>query len=263
MFDYNTFHNTDEQGMVHHGVCDLQRIPKESYYWHISELTEAPMAHVMKATATDVTVVSNCDEIELLQDTGDGLKVLGRSKSAASTRNPEDKEARRAKTFWLNHPPFSFVTSAEANVIKAVGYRNGKQVAEHTWRKPGKPVALTIETDRESIVADGSDFSRVIVTAVDANGTVVPDFDEEVSLELEGPGRLVGNNPFKLRHGKYAILAAAFYEPGTITVEAKATGIKPATASLPVVALKGSVYLPETLPKTESLKRERQPSSGK
>jgi beta-galactosidase len=254
MFDYNTFHNMTEPGMVHHGVCDLQRIPKESYYWYMSELTEAPMAHIIKGNKTNVTVVSNCDEIELFQDTGDGLKLVTRSKPAASYPNFSRTKVVPDTPYALKHPPFSFIASAEATVIKAMGYRNGKQVAEHTWRKPGKPVALTLETDRQNIVADGSDFSRAIVMAVDANGTVVPTFDENITLELKGPGRLIGNNPFKLRSGKYAILVAAFYETGAITLEAKASGIKPATTSLSVSAIKGNVYIPETLPKTEALK---------
>ncbi|MFC1499107.1 NPCBM/NEW2 domain-containing protein [Verrucomicrobiota bacterium] len=236
MFDYNTFVNNTEPNMVWHGICDLQRFPKYTYYWHTSELTEEPMAYVVKYSDTGVSVFSNGDEVELYQDTGSGLTRVGRQK-------PDEG-------FVLNHPPFSFTVDKNAVEIKAIAYRNGKKAAEHIWKKPGKAIALKVEMDRKTIVADGSDCARVMISALDKQGVVDPDFAGMFFLDIDGPGRIVGGRRHFLRKGKYAVLVKSYYEPGTITIKAKSQNAKTGAAQIRTIPIEGDVYLPDKMPAT-------------
>lgn len=236
MYDYNTFHNTsDDRNMVHHGVFDLQRIPKlETYYWHISELTKSPMIYVSKYSDTGVTVFSNCDQVRLSQDTGSGYTVVG-------TKNPDSG-------FVLNHPPFSFTVSSSVIKLKAEGLVGGTVKATNEWLKPGTAKALKLEADRSSIFADGSDFSRIIVSVVDANGTLVPSATNAITFKISGSGRLIGDNPVNARAGMNIILAAANYQTGTITITATASGLTSASVNVTINQVPAGYDIPGSIP---------------
>jgi len=234
MYDYNTFHNATA-GIARHGVFDLFRIPKYSFWWHQSELTTKPMAYIIRINDTEACVVSNCDEIRLLQHTG------GSATTDSETRKPDADYA-------LNHPPFHFKVSPQATTLKAEGLIGGKVVTSHVWRKPGAPAQLILQADRSEITADGSEISRIIVSALDENGTEVPTSTNEVAFKITGNGQLIGENPVKLRAGKMIILAQSSFVPGDIQIIATAEGLTSASATVSTRPVAPSVDMPAKLP---------------
>ena len=46
----------------------------------------------------------------------------------------------------------------------AIGYINGKEVGRHERRFSGRATAVKLEADYDTIYADGSDLTRVIVS---------------------------------------------------------------------------------------------------
>jgi len=234
MFDYNTFHNINERGMVWHGVSDLTRIPKHSYYWFQSELAKKPMAYVMNYQKGKAGVFSNCDQIELFQDTGSGFKSLGKKKPMAG--------------LVLHHPPFEFDVAGNAVALKAIGFIGGKPSAEFIWRRPGLPIAVKVEADSQKIFADGSDLTRVVATIVDANGTAVEGLSSEVYFKVEGKGMIVGSNPAVIRNGKAVVLVRAHYAVGNLNIVAASPELKSGSTSVACVKPAANVFLPPKLP---------------
>jgi beta-galactosidase len=232
MYDYNSFHNSTD-GKTFHGVCDLFRIPKYTYWWHQSELTSKRMAYIVRSDPDKVWVFSNCRQVRLWQDVGKGYKQL-------VVQEPDSG-------FVLHHPPFHFAVSTQAIAFKAEGLINGAVKAVAEWKTPGKPAALTLEADRPVITADGADLSRVIVMAVDEKGTALDDCEAPVSFSIEGLGQLVGENPAKLRAGKMIILAQSAFVPGKMTVRASAEGMRPASVEVTTVAPVEGVDMPKNL----------------
>jgi len=242
MYDYNSFHNSTE-GKTFHGIYDLYRIPKYTSWWHQSELTTQPMAYVVRSDADKVWVFSNCQRVRLWQDTGDGFKQV-------AVQDPDSG-------YVLHHPPFHFEVSKQATAFKAEGMMDGAVKAVAQWKQPGQPVALTLEVDRKVITADGSDISRIIVTAVDGNGTAREDSELPVSFSIQGPGQLIGENPAKLRAGKMIVLVQSAFVPGELTVRASAKGLRPASATLKTKAPGAGVDLPKNLPVTQPTRSDR------
>ena len=233
MYDYNSFHNATA-AKTFHGVCDLFRIPKYTAWWHQSELTAASMAYIVRSDADQVWVFSNCSQVRLLQDTGNGLQPL-------SVQDP-------VAGLVLKHPPFRFTVSPQAIAFAAEGLIDGRVRVTAEWKQPGRPVALTLEADRASITADGSDLDRIIVTAVGANGTAVDDCELPVTFSIDGPGQLVGENPAALRSGKMIVLAQSAFVPGTMTVRAAAAGLRSASVAVGTTPPPAGVDLPKHLP---------------
>jgi hypothetical protein len=208
------------------------------------------MVYVVRYSATNVCVFSNCQEVELFVGAGSGMKSIGR-------QAPDKGSA-------LNHPPLFFNVDADVVAVKAVGYVNDKKVAEHIRNKPGQAVALKINPWRDTIAADGSDFVPVTISAVDGNGTVVPDVDVQIRAEVKGPGRLIGDNPFVLRKGLFVLLAGGYYDTGTITFAVHAEGLASGQAAVRIVPVQGSVYFPKETPlPSEHLGRDAVTATGK
>ncbi|MBU6426625.1 hypothetical protein KGQ27_00050 [Patescibacteria group bacterium] len=251
MYDYNTFHNVNEQGLVWHGVCDLFRLPKFSYWWHQSELTSRPMAYVVRVDATNATVFSNCEQVRLWQDQGHGWQEVTTQKPDTSFTAAEFGQMK----FALRHPPFSFAVAQDAMALKAEGLIGGAVKAAYEWKQFGTPVALTLEADRPTITADGADLSRIIVTAVDTNGTPVDTCNALVTFSVEGLGQLIGQNPVKLRAGKMIMLAQSAFVPGEMAISATAPGLYSAKVTLKTLPVSADVDLPKDLPAKQPTRR--------
>jgi hypothetical protein len=77
-----------------------------------------------------------------------------------------------------------------------------------------------------SIVADGCDFSRIIASIVDSNGTVVETATNTntITFTVSGQGELVGTNPIAAKAGMIVILAKSTLTTGTMQITATASG---------------------------------------
>jgi beta-galactosidase len=238
MYDYNTFESPDDNSIRRHGVMDLTRIPKFAYYWYMSEETTSPMVFIAdywESGTTTVTVFSNCDQVELF--------INGVSKGK---RSP-DTDSGKA---YLTNPPFTFTgLTWQSGELRADGLIGSQVRASHTVRTPGTASALRLEAFPPVIEANGSDFSRVVVSVIDSNGTVIPSATNSISFSSSGPGTLRGDNPIRVEAGMMAILANATLTPGTITVTASCSGLTSgsitikttAVGTLPVPAARGDV----------------------
>jgi beta-galactosidase len=231
-FDYNSSHNNAvglEGGsyVSYHGVADIFRIPKIAGYFFQSQRDPelyGPMVYIthqweQALSSNTVTVVSNCDEVELF--------VNGNSRA----RIPPNMNTE------LSHGLFQFSNiSFQPGEISAVGYINGTQAAEHIRHTPGSPVQLIMEPDTETLY-DSGDMTRVVVLAVDEYGQAVPRAENSVTLLVSGPGEFLGKSPIVMEDGK-----AAFYiktranQTGTVTCQASAQGLSSASITIDVTA---------------------------
>ncbi|MDE6023708.1 MAG: beta-galactosidase, partial [Muribaculaceae bacterium] len=136
----------------------------------------------------------------------------------------------------------------EPGEVKAIAYNaDGSVAGEAVVRTAGKPYALKLTSNRSSLEADGDDLAYVTVQVIDKDGNVVPDAEPEVSFKVTGDGsfRATANgDPTSLRDfnkpvmdlfsGAATVIVKSGEKPGSLTLEAKSKGLKPARLTLPV-----------------------------
>ncbi len=118
--------------------------------------------------------------------------------------------------------------------LKAVGIRRDRPVAESVLRTAGEASKLRLTPDRLIVVADGEDLSFVTVEAVDADGRLQMNADDEIHFSIGGPGVIaaVGNgdgedpSPYhsdrrKLYHGRALVVVRTSKVSGPITLSAQ------------------------------------------
>lgn len=119
----------------------------------------------------EVSIYSSCDEAELFLNG----KSLGKKPSGRSTK---------LKTVW--QAPY------QPGRLRAVGYVNGEEVVSSELNTAGQPAKIRLTADRDRIMAGVQDLSYITVEMIDANGVVVPDAENLVKFEINGPGVIAG-----------------------------------------------------------------------
>ena len=92
-------------------------------------------------------------------------------------------------------------------------------VAEQRIAADGLPHALFFADDA-TLDADGRDMTRVAFRIVDRFGNRLPYAHQVVTLTVDGPAELIGENPFALAGGQGAVYLRAGTTPGEVRVRA-------------------------------------------
>ena len=91
-------------------------------------------------------------------------------------------------------------------------------------------------TPDDTVLNEGGDMTRVVVTAVDSFGQVVPRNNCAVSITVDGAGDFLGESPITLEDGKTAFFVKTRAEQiGDITCSATGDKIEGARARIVVV----------------------------
>jgi len=230
------------------GIIDMAGNPRPEYYLRKSYWSAEPVVHIAvetaKNTASDwhprktvshwnhkwdggyllpVYVYSNCEEIELrLNDSVIGRKTV-------------DKNLYYAR--W--DIPY------QAGKIQAMGYKNNKKVTEQILRTADNAAEMKITANKTIVSANNEDIVLLEITIVDQKGIPVPDANNEITVEVTGPAKLIGMdngnqsdvNAFKTKtrkafEGRLLLTIQATETPGPIKIVLKATGLNPAVYSI-------------------------------
>jgi len=173
-----------------------------------------------------VICYTNCDEVELfLNDVSLGTKPYS--------------EARQRALSW--QVPF------QPGTLKAVGRKNGSPVSEYSLQTPGKPAAVELVCDADTLAADGKDICHVEFRIVDAAGIRIPDAENLVTFTLSGPAAIIGldnANPAshephqgtmrKAFNGRGLAVIQSLPKKGTATLRAEAEGLAPCTITIKI-----------------------------
>lgn len=229
------------------GIVDLAGIPKDRYYLYRSHWNKnAETLHILphwnwkgrEGEVTPIFVYTNYPSAELFIN---GKSQGKRTKDLSIKRDGSDTDEnkknfdrqKRYRLMWMD-------TKYEPGTVKVVAYdESGKAVAEKEMKTAGKPYRIVLETDRNVIAADGKDIAFLNVRILDRKGNFCPTEEREISFEVTGAGtfKAVANgNPaslesfqeptMKLFSGQLTALIQSLERGGTITVVAKAKGVR-------------------------------------
>jgi beta-galactosidase len=214
------------------GIMDTCGFEKDAFYLHKAWWTAEPLVHVLPHWNWDagrevrVMTYTNCDQVELfLNGESIGRKPI----------DPIDMAEWRV--------PY------RAGQLRAVGYRDGRVIAEKLVETTGTAVALGLEAHPSApadvIPADRAFALPITIFVLDAQGRRVPTADDHVTFMLDGPATILGvgngdptcHEPDKassrsLFRGFAQVIVQTSTTPGEITLTATAPNRAPATLKL-------------------------------
>jgi beta-galactosidase len=124
--------------------------------------------------------------------------------------------------------------------LKAIGYKNGRQIASKSLTTTGKPHSIRLSADRMKIRAERNDLAYITVEIIDESGLRIPDAILPVHFEISGNGELAGvgnGNPKDIKSFQQPecktfkgrcllIVSPRTIEKGEINVLAKSEGME-------------------------------------
>ena len=131
------------------------------------------------------------------------------------------------------------MTLVKVNNPVARSFDGDKETGSSTLSTAGKPVAVRLTADRNTIKADINDLSYISADIVDEKGNVVPYVDDiEITYQLTGNAAIagVGNGSFddassfqqnhkKVYQGRGLVIVRPKGAPGKIILKARAEGL--------------------------------------
>lgn len=164
------------------GIIDLAGFKKDRFYLYQSQWRpDFPMVHILphwnwperNDQITPVHIYTSGDEAELFLNG----KSLGRKK----------KSQYEFRLRWddVRYTP---------GELSVVAYKNGKKWAENKVKTTAEPARLEASSDRSEIRSDGKDLAFITVRVIDKNGFTVPQANNSVKFEIEGPGEIVATD---------------------------------------------------------------------
>jgi len=235
------------------GALDVTGHPKDAYYLYQSLWTDKPVLRLFphwnwpgrEGQVIPVLAYSSCNIVELF--------LNGRSLGEKRLEFPAQGTAGGWNTYALPrvYPTtsdlhLSWDVPYEPGVLKAVGKRrDGTPACEAEVRTAGRPGALRLSADRDTVTTGMGDVAHVSFEIVDSAGTVVPVADNLVRFTITGGSVLMLDNanlrelePYRSDSRRafngrgLAILRAT--QPGTIRLTAVADGLTPASVTIRV-----------------------------
>ena len=217
------------------GICDLAGLPKDRYYLYRSKWNKNQHTiHLLPHWSWGLSKKDKGNRIGQETPvycytdypTGE-LFINGKSQGKIS-KNPAER-LDRYRLRW-NHVKY------EPGEIKVVVYdAQGNVAGEQTVRTAGKPAELKLEAwtaNEAGLNADGDDLAFVTVSLTDAEGTLIPQADDQLTFEVTGTGSFeavcngdaTSLEPFKkptmkLFNGQLVVVVRSAKEPGTLTLK--------------------------------------------
>ncbi|MGA2071289.1 MAG: beta-galactosidase GalB [Sedimentisphaerales bacterium] len=219
------------------GIVDLAGIPKDRFYLYRSHWRpDVTTIHILPhwnwpdriGQNVPVYVYTNGDTVELFLN-GNSLGKQTKAKEAGPSYYGSIDKYRLC---------FNDV-NYEPGELKAVAYKDDKEIGREVMRTVGEPAKIRLTPDRKELKASGDELCYILVEALDANDTLCPLADNLIKFKVDGPAEIAGvdnGNPLsyepfqadyrKLFFGKaMLILRTKEGQQGDIRITAESDGL--------------------------------------
>ena len=215
------------------GICDLAGLPKDRYYLYRSHWNKDDHTiHLLPHWSWGLSKkdkghrIGQVTPVYCYTDYPEGeLFVNGKSQGRIK-KNPAER-LDRYRLRWNN-------VKYQPGELKVVVYdADGKPAGEQTIKTAGAPAALKLDvwTANEALNA-GDDMAFVTVSLTDAEGTLIPQADDQLTFEVSGAGTFQAacngdatslesftKPTMKLFNGQLVVIVRSASHPGTLTLK--------------------------------------------
>lgn len=189
-------------------------------------------SYVEKVPSMDAWPVWNYQE-------GQSIRVVCYTNAAKARLMLNGKEIGETKNYDDNTGIIYWDIPYQAGKLEVVGMdNNGNEVSKYSIQSSKRPNALSV-VSAEKVISKDKGLAQVVIQVVDQNGTPVMLSDDEITCQIQGPGKLLGleasnnedmsdytDNKHRAFHGKILAYIQSTGEAGELNIRFSAPWLK-------------------------------------
>jgi beta-galactosidase len=228
------------------GLVDLAGFPKPEYYYRKSLWTSEPMVYLASAKISSERKRGGWAEPHWNWTAGDSVNIVCYTNTTEAELFLNGNSLGRKKLSDATNKIITWKTVYQPGELSVNGYHEGNVVANYIVKTAAEASQLQVTTDRESLAANIHSVAHVTVHVTDAAGITVPTAENEVTVSIEGPAKLIGlesgdlashedykANKRKVYHGKLLGYIQGI-KPGLVRITISSPGLKTSTVEITV-----------------------------
>jgi hypothetical protein len=228
------------------GLVDLAGFPKAEYYYRKSLWSSQPMVYLASAKVSGERRRGGWTESHWNYTAGDSVNIICYTNTTEAELFLNGKSLGRKKLADVPNKVLSWKTVYQPGELLVKGYDEGRIVASNTLNTAAEADQLHAISDQISLKADAHSVAHIAIVVTDASGIVVPAADNEVTINIDGPGKLIGlesgdlashedykADKRKVYRGKLLAYIQAT-KPGTMKITISSPGLKSNTVEIAV-----------------------------
>ena len=176
------------------GLVDLAGFPKAEYYYRKSLWTSEPMVYLATSKISSEPrrrQGGGWAEPHWNYTAGDSVNIVCFANTAEAELFLNGKSLGRKRQSDASNKVIVWKTVYQPGELSVKGYRDDKEVA-YTMKTAEAARQLKAVTDRLAIAASTHAVAHIAIDVTDAAGITVPAASNEVTISIDGPGKLIG-----------------------------------------------------------------------
>ncbi|MBC7912732.1 MAG: DUF4982 domain-containing protein [Pyrinomonadaceae bacterium] len=224
------------------GLIDLAGFPKTEYYFRKSLWSDKPMLYIATAMMPKGnSVPANRRGMFPVWNykAGDSVRISAFTNLDETELFINGKSFGRKSLTALKDNGITWDAVFEPGELVLKGYKKGVLAGTHSLKTSGDAYAIKASVDKNTLSKNGKNLSHITIGIVDQNGIPVFGSDNEITVSIDGPAKLLGlesgssishedykSNKRKAFQGKLMAYIQSQEKPGMIQIRVSSVGLK-------------------------------------
>jgi beta-galactosidase len=220
------------------GLVDLAGFPKTEYYYRKSLWTSEPMVYLASVKISGERRRGGWAESHWNHTAGDSVNIVCYTNTTEAELFLNGTSLGRKKLSDASNKVIVWKTVYQPGELSVKGHNDGKVVANYSLKTAAKASQVSAVADHASITANTHSVAHVVIHVTDESGITIPAADNEVTISIDGPGKLIGlesgdlashedykASKRKVYHGKLLAYIQGV-KPGVVKITISSPGLK-------------------------------------
>ncbi len=174
------------------GIIDLAGKPKPDFYFRKSLWNDTPMAYLGIAKTEEDVLRRNHIESAWIGNEGEVKWVTCYTNTEEVELLLNGKSLGRQQAVYQKNKMISWEVPYSNGLLIVKGYNKGTEVVAYSLQTPGEHMELVVETNMASFGSKKNQIIFLDILLADSNGNRIINNDQEVSVQIKGPAKLMG-----------------------------------------------------------------------
>lgn len=174
------------------GIIDLAGKPKPDFYFRKSLWNDNPMVYIGVAKSSEDVLRRNNIESAWIGNEGEIKYVTCYTNTDEVELFLNGLSLGRQQAVYQKNKMISWEVPYSEGILIVKGYNSGDEAVKFSLQTPAETMKLLVEANMKSFGSKKKEIIHLDILLTDTNGNRIINNDQEVSIQITGPAKLIG-----------------------------------------------------------------------